>query len=66
MTEAKKVHNIGELVNEEGWYVCVPCGYRKFHKRGEQFEECISCLKAHKDVEINDIMDEGSWEKIGE
>ena len=27
----------GMKVTEEGWYVCVPCGYKKFLKKGVRF-----------------------------
>jgi len=66
MSEKREFYRVGELVNDEGWYICVPCGYRKLYKRGEEVVECISCLEAHKDVALSDITDEGSWEKIGE
>jgi len=34
----------GMKVVEEGWYVCVPCGYKKFFKKGMRFPRCIKCF----------------------
>ena len=59
---AASTYGVGEEVEENGHYVCVPCGYQKHLKKGFQFPQCINCLdskeKFAKDMEI--------WEKIGD
>lgn len=47
-------YHVGDVVPEEGKYVCVPCGFRRKLKAGQTFSECVSCLK-----------DEG-WHAAGE
>lgn len=45
MEEESKTFNRGDVVAEEGEYICVPCGYKKHYTQGDTFEECISCMK---------------------
>lgn len=35
---------VGEPVPESGYYVCVPCGYKKYYKKGESFTSCMGCM----------------------
>ena len=42
------VFSVGMTVGESGTYVCVPCGYRKYLKKGDKFPACISCMKMKK------------------
>ncbi len=54
----------GDIVGEEGDYVCVPCGYQKHFKPGDTFTECTSCL-AGTDEGHEDYVDGMEvWEKI--
>jgi len=39
----------GEKIEKSGWYICVPCGYKKRLKEGEKFPSCLSCLDGHED-----------------
>lgn len=38
-------YHVGDVVPKEGEYVCVPCGFKKNLRPGEEFSECISCMK---------------------
>ena len=51
----------GSLVKMEGWYVCVPCGYKKYLKIGEYFPRCMKCLK-EEEREFFTGME--LWEKV--
>ena len=51
----------GMKVTEEGWYVCVPCGYKKFFKKGMRFPRCIKCFGQAK-KEFTQGLE--LWEKI--
>lgn len=55
---------MGEKVLEASIYVCVPCGYRLELKEGEEFPECVTCLQSQKDVDMESVSDEGTWEKV--
>ncbi len=44
MAEDKLTYNKGDVVKDNGNYVCVPCGYNRYFRQGEQFTECMSCL----------------------
>lgn len=39
----------GGVVEEDGWYVCVPCGYKKYFKEGNLFTKCLKCLQGRKE-----------------
>ena len=60
----KKLFFVGEKVLEAGEYVCVPCGYKIELKVDELFPECVSCLQSQKDVDMDEVSDEGTWEKV--
>lgn len=55
---------VGDVVEEDGFYVCVPCGSKKYFKKGTQFPSCLNCMnqKARKmlakDLEL--------WERVYE
>lgn len=56
-----QTYKTGSIVEEDGYYVCVPCGYKKYLKRGVRFPNCIKCLgreknKYRKGLEL--------WEKL--
>lgn len=59
-----KTYFVGEKASQTGEYVCSPCGYRLFLKKGELFPECVSCLESQKDISREDLTDEGVWEKV--
>ena len=56
--------NIGDKVEIEGNYVCVPCGYHRRYKKGERFERCFKCLKGTRDEGRIFIKDLGLWEYL--
>lgn len=60
----KKTFNKGEIVPEAGEYVCVPCGYHKEYRPGEQFTECISCFSGTHDGHEDFAEGLEMWEKI--
>lgn len=56
-------YKVGSVVPDDGEYVCVPCGTKKFMKAGERFGSCLRCFGSEwrifrKGLEI--------WEKIHE
>ncbi len=64
MINKENIYNVGDVVPADGEYACVPCGYKKTYKAGEIFPECISCLEKFKDVDMDEVSDEGVWEKV--
>lgn len=39
-----ETYRMGERVIEAGFYICVPCGYKRYLKEGDHFPSCIKCL----------------------
>ena len=37
-------YEVGTVVEESGWYICVPCGYKKHLRKGDRFSSCMKCL----------------------
>ena len=35
---------VDSIVPEDGYYICVPCGNKKYLKEGERFASCLTCL----------------------
>lgn len=56
----------GERAQEEGEYICVPCGFKKRYTIGEPFGECTSCLAGTSDGDKDYVEGTGMWEKIVE
>ena len=55
----------GDNVPVEGEYVCVPCGYHKKYKTGDQFTECISCMSGTDEGQHEEFLEgEEMWEKV--
>lgn len=55
------IYEVGDIVPEDGYYACVPCGDRKFFKSGVRFTGCLTCFgrgrrEFQKGLEL--------WEKI--
>ncbi|MBI5405110.1 MAG: hypothetical protein HY976_02690 [Candidatus Kerfeldbacteria bacterium] len=61
--EEQTTFNKGDRVEEPGTYVCVPCGFKRDYKSGDQFAECMSCLSGtpHGDDEYAEGLE--MWEK---
>ncbi|MFH1088306.1 MAG: hypothetical protein V1719_00495 [Patescibacteria group bacterium] len=57
-----QTYAVGETANDEGAYVCVPCGLRIEMKLGNIFPSCTSCLE--QGVVMDE--DEGTWEKLSD
>ncbi|XOU94896.1 MAG: hypothetical protein ACNFW9_02400 [Candidatus Kerfeldbacteria bacterium] len=53
----------GDVVDEAGKYVCVPCGFHHEYKIGDVFGECTSCLAGSKDGHEDYVEGTGIWEK---
>jgi len=51
----------GAIVKESGNYICVPCGYKIYLEKGDEFPPCIECIKKQEYVMDGD---EGLWEKV--
>ena len=56
-------HNKGDVVEEAGKYVCVPCGFHHEYKEGDTFGECTSCLAGSNDGHEDYVDGTGVWEK---
>jgi len=41
-------YKVGDVVPEDGLYICVPCGNKKYLKTGERFKSCLQCLGKKK------------------
>ncbi len=66
MTDQNKTYNKGDVVNESGNYICVPCGYHRFFRQGEQFTECMSCLSGTLNGHEEFAAGLELWEKMTE
>lgn len=55
--------NKGEIVPEDGTYVCSPCGYHHAFQKDEQFTECLSCLSGTPDGHEEFVEGMELWEK---
>jgi len=40
--------SVGSVVRTSGYYVCAPCGYKKFLKKNDLFPKCSSCRGQNK------------------
>ncbi len=38
------VYKVGEKVPESGFYICIPCGSKKYLKAGKYFKSCLKCF----------------------
>lgn len=66
MESTEKTYNKGDVVEEDGDYVCVPCGYNRYFRMGEQFTECMSCLSGTSDGHEEYVQGLELWEKVSE
>lgn len=56
-----ETYKVGSIVPEDGQYVCVPCGMKKYLTEGSRFESCLKCLgKSRKIFRKNMEL----WEKV--
>lgn len=46
--EKRATFPVGSIVKTSGYYVCVPCGYKKFLKRDTLFPKCFPCGNGKK------------------
>ncbi len=37
-------YKVGSKVPEDGHYLCVPCGSKKYLKAGTNFKSCVKCM----------------------
>lgn len=55
-------YKVGQVVEESGYYICVPCGYKRRFVAGERFKSCLKCFgkgqRLKKGLEL--------WERINE
>jgi len=59
---SEDIYEVGEEVQENGHYVCVPCGYQKYLRKGFRFPHCINCLEKHEKQDIAKGLE--LWEKF--
>lgn len=43
------LYKIGDIVQQSGMYVCVPCGYMQYFEAGSVFTYCLACLAGTSD-----------------
>lgn len=55
-------YKVGQIAEESGYYICVPCGYKKYFAAGRRFTSCLKCFgkgqRLKKGLEL--------WERIDE
>jgi len=56
---ASSPYRVGALVKEDGWYVCVPCGLKKYFKKEQHFSRCLKCVKNQGYAQGLEL-----WEKV--
>jgi hypothetical protein len=61
-TQAPYSFRVGQQVREEGLYICVSCGYKKYFREEMQFPGCLECLRKNKRGTFINGME--LWEKI--
>ncbi len=60
-TKNADTYKVGSIVPEDGEYVCVPCGMKKYLTEGSRFESCLKCFgKSRKMFRRNMEL----WEKV--
>lgn len=52
---------VGEEASQDGYYICVPCGNKRFFKKGQKFPSCLNCLSEDKTTSSKNP---GLWEKV--
>lgn len=57
--ESLCTYKTGSIVEEDGFYVCVPCGYKKYLLKGMRFPACLECIDKKQVKEGLEL-----WEKI--
>lgn len=40
-----EIYKVGMTVKEDGYYVCTPCGYRRYFVSGMRFPSCLRCMR---------------------
>jgi len=61
MVKDSNVFRVGKRVEEAGYYLCVPCGYKRYFKEGSKFPPCLGCMK---DVKRRFRKGFELWEKV--
>ena len=41
---SKSIYKVGEIVPEDAFYICVPCGNKQYLKAGTRFKSCLKCF----------------------
>lgn len=45
---ADATYKVGGVVPESGFYVCIPCGSKRYFRAGKHFPSCLSCFGKEK------------------
>lgn len=66
MTELRTpiIFDAGSTVTESGYYVCVPCGDKRYFKAGSRFTACLKCFGKNRRRGLTKGLE--LWEKINE
>lgn len=62
-TNQTVVYEVGEIVEQDGQYVCVPCGIIRFFKQGRKFPGCLNCMEKRKRFFFKNLE---LWEKVSD
>ncbi len=58
-----ETYKVGSVVPDDGLYICVPCGSKKFLKAGARFTTCLQCFGKKRRLFRRGLE---LWEKIHE
>ncbi len=51
------IYKVGERVSINGWYVCVPCGYKLHLYEDDIFPSCINCMRVSRPVSESEFLE---------
>jgi len=51
-----RVYKTGKKVVQEGTYVCIPCGYRRYLCIGDIFPKCDRCINISKPISDEEFL----------
>jgi len=65
-TVSKGMYKIGDRVEGDGMYLCIPCGFTQYFEKGSNFTTCDACL-AGTETGPEGFREEASefWQFIG-
>ena len=55
-------YQTGDIVGKTDFYICVPCGYKKYLQKGVRFPNCLNCIKKGEKKMLTQGLE--LWERI--